>query len=188
MVSFTSTIVSIILSPDTTNPNIGDSNEPSIDSKSNKFPYLESEQVILYVIYSSPSITFLIVLFFSFSDTPSPQNSENEITLGSLLSEFNRPLSPSSPIVNVYVVAPALDSLYSFIAALLKFTSQYIPSFPFTTNFVSVDLLSSFVKPSGSDILKEFNKEYKKMYGRYYNHPKEFKENKFKEWSKKLLN
>ena len=42
-------------------------------------------------------------------------------------------------------------------------------------------------KVEDSPILKEFNKEYKKMYGRHYKHPKEFKENKFKEWSKKAI-
>lgn len=40
-------------------------------------------------------------------------------------------------------------------------------------------------KVEDSAILKEYKKEYKKIYGRHYTHPKEFKENQFKEWSKK---
>ena len=42
-------------------------------------------------------------------------------------------------------------------------------------------------KVEDSDILKEFNREYKKMYGRHYKHPKEFTEKKFKQWSKKAV-
>ena len=42
-------------------------------------------------------------------------------------------------------------------------------------------------KVEDSPILKEFNKEYKKMYGRHYKHPKEFPEKKFKQWSKKAV-
>lgn len=42
-------------------------------------------------------------------------------------------------------------------------------------------------KVEDSPILKEFNKEYKKMYGRHYKHSKEFKEKQFKEWSKKAI-
>ena len=42
-------------------------------------------------------------------------------------------------------------------------------------------------KVEDSTILKEFNKEYKKMYGRHYKHPKEFPEKKFKQWSKKAI-
>ena len=42
-------------------------------------------------------------------------------------------------------------------------------------------------KVEDSPILKEFNKEYKKMYGRHYKHPKEFPEKKFKQWSKKAI-
>lgn len=42
-------------------------------------------------------------------------------------------------------------------------------------------------KVDDSDILKEFNREYKKMYGRHYKHPKEFTEKKFKQWSKKAI-
>lgn len=34
-------------------------------------------------------------------------------------------------------------------------------------------------------ILKEFQREYKRMHGLHYNHTKEFSEKKFKEWSKK---
>ena len=33
--------------------------------------------------------------------------------------------------------------------------------------------------------MQEYNREYKRMHGLHYNHPKEFKENKFKEWSEK---
>ena len=40
-------------------------------------------------------------------------------------------------------------------------------------------------KVENSPILKEFNKEYKRMYGLHYNHSKQFTEKKFKEWSKK---
>lgn len=40
-------------------------------------------------------------------------------------------------------------------------------------------------KVKNSKILKEYNREYKRMYGIHYNHNKEFKEKKFKEWSKK---
>ena len=40
-------------------------------------------------------------------------------------------------------------------------------------------------KVEDSPILKEFNKEYKKIYGRHYKHPKEFNEKNFKQWSKK---
>lgn len=39
-------------------------------------------------------------------------------------------------------------------------------------------------KVKDSKILKEYNREYKRMYGIHYNHNKEFKEKKFKEWSK----
>ncbi len=42
-------------------------------------------------------------------------------------------------------------------------------------------------KVEDSPILKEFNKEYKKMYGRHYKHPKEFSEKKFKQWSKNAI-
>ena len=42
-------------------------------------------------------------------------------------------------------------------------------------------------KVEDSGILKEFNREYKKMYGRHYKHPKEFTEKKFKQWSKKAI-
>lgn len=42
-------------------------------------------------------------------------------------------------------------------------------------------------KVEDSPILKEFNKEYKKIYGRHYKHPKEFPEKKFKQWSKKAI-
>lgn len=42
-------------------------------------------------------------------------------------------------------------------------------------------------KVQDSPILKEFNKEYKKIYGRHYKHPKEFPEKKFKQWSKKAI-
>ncbi len=34
-------------------------------------------------------------------------------------------------------------------------------------------------------ILKEYNREYKRMHGLHYNHTKEFKEKQFKEWSTK---
>lgn len=40
-------------------------------------------------------------------------------------------------------------------------------------------------KVENSKILKEYNREYKRMYGLHYNHQKEFKEKKFKEWSLK---
>ena len=40
-------------------------------------------------------------------------------------------------------------------------------------------------KVQNSLILKEYNREYKRMYGLHYNHTKEFKEKQFKEWSKK---
>lgn len=40
-------------------------------------------------------------------------------------------------------------------------------------------------KVNESPILKEFQREYKRMYGLHYNHQKDFKEAKFKEWSKK---
>ena len=40
-------------------------------------------------------------------------------------------------------------------------------------------------KVENSPILKEFNKEYKRMYGLHYNNSKQFTEKKFKEWSKK---
>ncbi|MBR0350233.1 MAG: hypothetical protein IJH76_00135 [Clostridia bacterium] len=40
-------------------------------------------------------------------------------------------------------------------------------------------------KVQNSKILKEYNREYKRMYGLHYNHSKEFKEKKFKEWSNK---
>ena len=42
-------------------------------------------------------------------------------------------------------------------------------------------------KVEDSPILKEFNKEYKKIYGRHYKHPKKFTEKKFKQWSKKAI-
>lgn len=40
-------------------------------------------------------------------------------------------------------------------------------------------------KVQNSLILKEYNREYKKMHGLHYNHQKKFTEKKFKEWSKK---
>lgn len=40
-------------------------------------------------------------------------------------------------------------------------------------------------KVRNSLILKEYNREYKRMHGLHYNHTKEFKEKQFKEWSKK---
>lgn len=40
-------------------------------------------------------------------------------------------------------------------------------------------------KVKNSLILKEYNREYKRMHGLHYNHTKEFKEKQFKEWSKK---
>lgn len=40
-------------------------------------------------------------------------------------------------------------------------------------------------KVENSPILKEFNKEYKRMHGLHYNHQKQFTEKKFKDWSKK---
>ncbi len=40
-------------------------------------------------------------------------------------------------------------------------------------------------KVQNSSILKEYSREYKRMHGLHYNHTKEFKEKKFKEWSKK---
>ena len=40
-------------------------------------------------------------------------------------------------------------------------------------------------KAQESPIQAEFNREYKRMHGLHYNHQKEFKEKKFKEWSKK---
>lgn len=40
-------------------------------------------------------------------------------------------------------------------------------------------------KVENSSILKEYNREYKRMHGLHYNHTKEFKEKQFKEWSQK---
>ncbi len=40
-------------------------------------------------------------------------------------------------------------------------------------------------KVRNSLILKEYNREYKRMHGLHYNHQKEFKEKQFKEWSQK---
>ncbi len=40
-------------------------------------------------------------------------------------------------------------------------------------------------KVKNSLILKEYNREYKRMHGLHYNHSKEFKEKQFKEWSEK---
>lgn len=40
-------------------------------------------------------------------------------------------------------------------------------------------------KVQKSSILKEYNREYKRMHGLHYNHTKKFKEKQFKEWSKK---
>lgn len=40
-------------------------------------------------------------------------------------------------------------------------------------------------KVQNSLILKEYNREYKRMHGLHYNHTKVFKEKQFKEWSKK---
>ena len=40
-------------------------------------------------------------------------------------------------------------------------------------------------KVANSLILKEYNREYKRMHGLHYNHQKKFTEKKFKEWSKK---
>ena len=40
-------------------------------------------------------------------------------------------------------------------------------------------------KVQNSLILKEYNREYKRMHGLHYNHSKNFKERQFKEWSKK---
>ena len=43
-------------------------------------------------------------------------------------------------------------------------------------------------KVQNSAILKEYNREYKRMHGLHYNHTKEFKEKQFKEWSVKARN
>ena len=43
-------------------------------------------------------------------------------------------------------------------------------------------------KVENSSILKEYNREYKRMHGLHYKHTKEFKEKQFKEWSKKAIN
>ena len=46
-------------------------------------------------------------------------------------------------------------------------------------------------KVENSPLLIEYNREYKRLYNLHYHHPKEFKYNKFKEWSdksKKLMN
>lgn len=40
-------------------------------------------------------------------------------------------------------------------------------------------------KVEDSLILKEYNREYKRMHGLHYNHTKDFKEKQFKEWSEK---
>lgn len=40
-------------------------------------------------------------------------------------------------------------------------------------------------KVKNSLILQEYNREYKRIHGLHYNHPKKYKEKKFKEWSKK---
>lgn len=40
-------------------------------------------------------------------------------------------------------------------------------------------------KVKNSLILKEYNRDYKRMHGLHYNHTKEFKEKQFKEWSQK---
>lgn len=40
-------------------------------------------------------------------------------------------------------------------------------------------------KVQNSLILKEYSREYKRMYGLHYNHTKDFKERQFKEWSNK---
>ena len=40
-------------------------------------------------------------------------------------------------------------------------------------------------KVQNSSILKEYNREYKRMHGLHYNHTKKFKEKQFKEWSEK---
>lgn len=40
-------------------------------------------------------------------------------------------------------------------------------------------------KVRNSLILKEYNREYKRIHGLHYNHQKKFTEKKFKEWSKK---
>lgn len=40
-------------------------------------------------------------------------------------------------------------------------------------------------KVKNSLILKEYNREYKRMHGLHYNHTKEFKEKQFKDWSQK---
>lgn len=42
-------------------------------------------------------------------------------------------------------------------------------------------------KIQNSLILKEYNKEYKRMHGLYYNHQIKFSEKKFKQWSKKAI-
>lgn len=40
-------------------------------------------------------------------------------------------------------------------------------------------------KVQKSSILKEYNREYKRMHGLHYNHTKEFKEKQFKDWSER---
>lgn len=42
-------------------------------------------------------------------------------------------------------------------------------------------------KIQNSLILKEYNREYKRMHGLYYNHQIKFSEKKFKQWSKKAI-
>lgn len=43
-------------------------------------------------------------------------------------------------------------------------------------------------KVQNSTILKEYNREYKRMHGLHYNHSKVFKEKQFKDWSEKARN
>lgn len=40
-------------------------------------------------------------------------------------------------------------------------------------------------KVENSSILQEYNREYKRIHGLHYKHPKKYKEKKFKDWSKK---
>ena len=42
-------------------------------------------------------------------------------------------------------------------------------------------------KVENSVILNEYKKEYKKIYGRHYSHPKKFTEKQFKQWSKQAI-
>ena len=68
--------------------------------------------------------------------------------------------------------------MFQIVRACLEF-SPY-------THFYTQVLIDIIVKTYNTKVFrKEYNREYKRIYGLHYNHSKIFKEKQFKEWSKR---